>query len=387
MKHSFYIPTHIFYGAGCLDKLGEIKLPGKKALIVTTSSTRFVECGYFDRLKTLLKRGEADAILYDKVCVNPSKAQVEEATELFLKEGCDMVLGFGGGSSIDTAKAVAMLAANGGDLWDYVQSGSGRGAEIKVKPYPIIAVSTTAGTGTESDPWIVITKEDTNEKLGLGSADMFATYAFLDAELMVTVPQKLTAYQGFDALFHAMEGYIATTATPVSDIFALKSISLIGKSLVRAYENGQDIHAREEMAMASSLSGIVESISYCTGNHSIAQAMAAYYNQIPHGAALLMTANEYFRHFEPIVPERFADMAKALTGNANADTEDLLGKLIEMENACGVDTLTMSDYGITEDMLSVIADNAYDWQYDQFEVGPVPMTKAEVLNVLKKSYR
>ena len=139
--------------------------------------------------------------------------------------------------------------------------------------------------------------------------------------------------------------------------------------------------------MASSLSGIVESISYCTGNHSIAQAMAAYYNQIPHGAALLMTANEYFRHFEPIVPERFADMAKALTGNANADTEDLLGKLIEMENACGVDTLTMSDYGITEDMLSVIADNAYDWQYDQFEVEPVPMTKAEVLNVLKKSYR
>ena len=387
MNHEFYAPTRLFFGAGCLDKLGEVELPGKKAMIITTPDAWIVECGHIDRLKSLLKKGGAEAVHFNKVHPNPGKKQLEEATKLCLEEGCDMLLGFGGGSSIDTAKSVAVLATNGGDLWDYVDTGSGKGKKIENKPLPIIAVTTTSGTGTEADPWIVITKEETNEKLGFGSPSMFPVYAFVDAELMTSVPPSLTAFQGFDALFHAIEGYIANVATPVSDIFALKSISLLGKSLVQAYKNGKDIEARENVAMAATLAGVVESVSDCTGNHAISQAMGAYHDNLPHGAALLSTAKEYYGWFEKVVPDRYADMAKALTGDPQAKAEDLMKKLLEMMAECNVDNVALSEYGMTYDELPVIRDNAVNWQTFLFDNEPVPLTGDEVLEIMQRSYK
>ncbi len=387
MNHEFYIPTKIFFGRGCLDKLGEIKLPGKKAMIITTSDQWIVEAGHLRRLEGLLKKGGAESVFYNGVHPNPGKKQVEEAAKICREEGCDMVLGFGGGSSIDTAKSIALLAVNEGDFWDYVATGSGKGLKIKNRPLPIIAVPTTAGTGTEADPWVVITKEETNEKLGFGAPELFAAYAFVDAELMLSVPQKLTAFQGFDALFHAMEGYIATVATPISDIFALKSISLLGKYLVEVCKNGKNIEAREAVAMASSLSGIVESLSNCTSNHSIAQAMGAYHDNLPHGAALLMIANEYFKSFETVIPERYADMAKALSGNQEAAAEDLVPILYELEKECGVERLCMSEYGITREELEKICTNAVEYQGELFEIEPQPLSKERVMEILENSYR
>jgi len=387
MNHEFYIPTKIFFGRGCLDKLGEVKLPGKKAMIVTTPDKWIVEAGHLGRLKSLLKKNGAESILYNGVHPNPGKRQVEEAAKICREEGCDMVLGFGGGSSIDTAKSIALLSTNDGDFWDYVATGSGKGHEIKNKPLPVIAVPTTAGTGTEADPWVVITKEETNEKLGFGAPEMFAAYAFVDAELMLSVPQKLTAFQGFDALFHAMEGYIATVATPISDIFALKSISLLGQYLIEVCRDGQNIEAREAVAMASSLSGIVESLSNCTSNHSIAQAMGAYHDNLPHGAALLMIANEYFKSFETVIPERYADMAKALSGNQEAKAGDLVKILYEMEKECGVESLRMSEYGITKEELEIICRNAVEYQGELFEIEPQPLSRERVMEILERSYR
>ncbi len=387
MNHEFYIPTKIFFGRGCLDKLGEVKLPGKKAMIVTTPDKWIEEAGHLDRLKNLLKKNGAESILYNGVHPNPGKRQVEEAAKICREEGCDMVLGFGGGSSIDTAKSIALLSTNDGDFWDYVATGSGKGYEIKNQPLPVIAVPTTAGTGTEADPWVVITKEETNEKLGFGAPEMFAAYAFVDAELMLSVPQKLTAFQGFDALFHAMEGYIATVATPISDIFALKSISLLGQYLIEVCRDGQNIEAREAVAMASSLSGIVESLSNCTSNHSIAQAMGAYHDNLPHGAALLMIANEYFKSFETVIPERYADIAKALSGNKEAGAEDLVKILYEMEKECGVESLRMSEYGITKEELEIICRNAVEYQGELFEIEPQPLSRERVMEILERSYR
>ncbi len=387
MNHEFYIPTKIFFGRGCLDKLGEVKLLGKKVMIVTTADKWIVEGGHLARLKALLRKNGAESILYNKVHPNPGKIQVEEAAKICKKEGCDMVLGFGGGSSIDTAKSIALLATNDGDFWDYVATGSGKGCKIKNQPLPVIAVPTTAGTGTEADPWVVITKEETNEKLGFGAPEMFAAFAFVDAELMLSVPQKLTAFQGFDALFHAMEGYIATVATPISDIFALKSISLLGQYLVEVCKDGQNIEAREAVAMASSLSGIVESLSNCTSNHSIAQAMGAYHDNLPHGAALLMIANEYFKSFEAVIPDRYADIARALSGDQKAEAKDLVKILYEMEKECGVENLRMSEYGITREELEIICKNAVEYQGELFEIEPRPLSRERVMEILESSYQ
>lgn len=387
MRHEFYVPTQMYFGAGCLEELGSVELPGKKAMIVTTPDAWIKEGGYVDRIQALLKKNGADSILYDRVHPNPGKRQVVEAAEICRRENCDMLIGFGGGSSIDSAKSIALVSTNDGDLWDYVVTGSGRGHKIKNKPLPIIAIPTTAGTGSEVNPWVVITKEETNEKLGFGAKELFATMAFVDAELMLSVPRMLTAFQGFDALFHAMEGYIANVATPISDIFALKSISLLGENLIKVVEDGHDLEAREKVAMASSYSGIVETISNCTSNHSIGQAMGAYHDNLPHGAALLMIADEYFASFVNVIPERYRDMARALTGNPNADEYALLARLKEMEEACGVSGLKMSDYGIQESELEVFCQNAMEFAGELFEIEPEPLSKERVMEILRKSYR
>lgn len=387
MDHTFYIPTKMFFGLGCLEKLGTEPLPGKKAMLVITPDAWIVEDGHLDRIRALLKKNGAECIIYNKVHPNPGKRQVEEAAAICRSANCDMVIGFGGGSSIDSAKSIALMATNEGDMWDYVPTGSGLGKEIPNKPLPVIAIPTTAGTGTEVDPWVVITKEETNEKLGFGTPELFAAMAFIDASLMKSIPPRLTAFQGFDALFHAMEGYIATVATPISDMFALKSISLLGQNLVRAVQDGSDLKAREEVAMASTLAGVVESISNCTSNHSIAQAMGAYHDNLPHGAALLMISMEYFKQFEDVIPKRYAEMAQALTGNASAEAQDLVKTLYEMEKACGVEALKMSDYGIKREELETICMNATEYQGELFEIEPKPLTKEKVMEILNHSYR
>lgn len=386
MNHKFFMPVDLHFGPGCLDELGDMELPGKKAMVVVTDESWIVESGYIERIQNLLKKAGAESVVFNGVKPNPTKETVAMGAEMCNQEKCDLLVAFGGGSSIDTAKSIAVLAANGGDFWDYVDTGSGKGKEISIKPYPIIAIPTSAGTGSEADPWVVVTKEETNEKLGFGAPEMFARAAFIDAEIMSSVPPKLTVFQGFDALFHAMEGYIADVATPISDIFALKSISLIGKSIIKAAKDGKDLQAREDMALASTCSGIVEAVSDCTGNHSLSQTMGAFHD-IPHGAALLATSIEYFKFFEDLIPERYAEMAEAFSGGKYKDAKDMVRLLKEYEEACQVAEIKLSDYGFTEEELPRIVDSAFDMQYFMIDHEPKPLTREEMLHILKVSYR
>lgn len=201
---------------------------------------------------------------------------------------------------------------NPGDYWDYISGGSGKGQPLVNGALPIVAIATTAGTGTEADPWTVITKEDTNEKIGFGCSETFPVLSVVDPEMMLTIPAHLTAYQGFDALFHATEGYIANVATPLSDAYALKSIELLAKYLPAAVKDGSDLEARTQVALASTLSGMVESTSCCTSEHGMEHALSAFYPKLPHGAGLIMLSEAYYSFFADKAPERFTAMAKAM---------------------------------------------------------------------------
>ena len=318
MSFNYYIPTKILFGAGKLNELSKEALPGRKALIVISAGKSIKENGYLDRLVNILRSKEVEYTVFDKILPNPVKRHVAEGAQLARQEGCDFVIGFGGGSSIDSAKSIAVMATNPGDYWDYVGGGSGKGLPLQNKPLPVVAITTTAGTGTEADPWTVITKEDTNEKIGYGNEYTFPVLSVVDPELMLTVPADLTAYQGFDALFHSTEGYIANIATPVSDAFALKSIELIAKYLPIAVKDGKNLEARSNVALANTLSGLVESTSSCTSEHSMEHALSAYHPKLPHGAGLIMLSEAYYSFFAAKVPERFAEMAKAMGVNVDA---------------------------------------------------------------------
>lgn len=389
MNFGYYIPTRILFGSGQLKNLHHQALPGRKALIVMSAGNSAKASGALDTLIGELDRANVQYEIFDRILANPIKRHVMEGAAVAKDKNCDFIIGLGGGSSIDASKAIAIMATNPGDYWDYIASGSGKGKPIQNHPLPIVAVTTTAGTGTEADPWTVTTKEETNEKIGFGCDETFPVLSVVDPELMLSVPAHLTAYQGFDALFHSTEGYLANIASPVSDIMALKAIELIGKSLAKATKNGKDIEAREDVALANTLSGMVESLSSCISEHSLEHAMSAYHHDLPHGAGLIMISRAYYAHFAKsgVCDERMVRMAKAL-GKADAKhAMDFVAVLEELMAACGVENLKMSDYGMEREDLGKYVTNARQTMGGLFALDPVSLTDEDCLAIYQASYR
>ena len=375
----YYIPTKILFGAGKLDQLATEPLPGKKALIVISCGTSMKKYGYLERVQTLLKEQGVESVVFDKILPNPIKEHVTEGAEMARAEKCDFVVGLGGGSSIDAAKSIAIMAVNPGDYWDYIHGGSGKGQPVENGALPIVAITTTAGTGTEADPWTVITNGE--EKIGFGDPSCtFPVLSVVDPELMVSIPAHLTAYQGFDALFHAAEGIIANIATPVSDLYAMESIRLLAEYLPRAVKDGSDIEARGYVALANTLSGMVESTSSCTSEHSLEHALSAFHHELPHGAGLIMLSEAYFRHFADKLPERFEKLSAAM------GCDDFVEGLIALQKACDVRGLKMSDYGITEEELGAVAKNARETMAFLYAMDRVPLTDEDAEKILRESY-
>ncbi|MDX1358374.1 MAG: iron-containing alcohol dehydrogenase [Clostridia bacterium] len=387
MNFDYYMPAKIFFGKGKINKLGEEKLPGNKALIVISAGNSMIKHGYVQKVQSLLSSNGSEYVLYDKIQPNPTLESIRGGASLARSEGCDYIIGLGGGSSIDASKSISVMAVNPGDYWDYISGGTGKGLDVPNDPLPVIAITTTAGTGTEADPWTVVTKEDTNEKIGFGYDKTFPVMSIVDPDLMMTVPPHLTAYQGFDAFFHAAEGYIANIATEISDMFALKSIELIGKSLARAVRNGNDENARADVALANTLAGFVESTSSCVSEHSLEHALSAYHTDLPHGAGLVLLSESYFTFFMESRSEKYINMARAL-GNKNADSPgDFIKELILLQEACGVRDLKMSDFGIDKDNLRKYAKNAFDTMGGLFDYDPVPLSLEDATSILERAYR
>lgn len=393
MNLTHHIPTKIFFGPGELKKLGSEALPGKKALIVISAGTSMTRFGYLDRVTDLLQKNQTDFVIFNKILPNPIRRHVMEGAQLARSQKCDFIIGLGGGSSIDSAKSIAIMVHNPGDYWDYIHGGSGFGLEVKEPVLPIVAITTTAGTGTEADPWTVITHEEKNEKIGFGLLPQTFPYlSIVDPELMLSVPPDLTAYQGFDAFFHAAEGVIANIATPVSDMYALKSISLLNQYLPTAVNEGSNLEARSNVALANTLSGFVESTSSCTSEHSLEHALSAFYPKLPHGAGLIMLSEAYFTFFADKVPERFILMAEAMGKDTSSVSPDkrpqlFIEALLELQEKCGVANLKLSDYGVKQEDISSLARNAFETMGGLFELDPYTLSRAEVEGIYKQAYK
>jgi len=390
MNFNYYIPTKILFGPGKLNELAGEDLPGKRALIVISSGNSMKKLGYLKRLEDILEGKGIGYVVFDKILPNPIKAHVMEGAELAKDEKCDFVIGLGGGSSIDSAKIIALMAKNPGDYWDYVIGGSGKAMPFKNGALPVVAITTTAGTGTEADPFAVITNEETSEKIGLKC--VFPALSVVDPELMLSVPARLTAFQGFDALLHAVEGYIANAATPISDIYALKSIELISRNLPLCVKDGADLEARTQVALANTLSGFVESTSRCTSEHSMEHALSAYHHELPHGAGLIMLSEAYHKFFAAKVPGRFTDMARAMGVDVDSLTEkerpmSFVKALVKLQEDCNVRGLKMSDYGIGKEEIPALAEHARKTMAALFNMDPYSLSLEETIEIMNKAYR
>ncbi|MEL3922975.1 L-threonine dehydrogenase [Aeromonas enteropelogenes] len=273
----FYIPAINLMGAGCLQEAAaDIKGYGyRKALIVTDKILN--QIGVVTKLTALLAQNGIDSVVFDETKPNPTTTNVEAGLAMIKANGCDCVISLGGGSPHDCAKGIALVAANGGNIKDY------EGVDRSAKPQlPLIAINTTAGTASEMTRFCIITDEARHVKMAIIDKHVTPLMSVNDPELMLAKPAGLTAATGMDALTHAIEAYVSTIATPVTDASAVMAIQLIAKHLRTAVNQGDDLHAREQMAYAQFLAGMAFNNASLGYVHAMAHQLGGFYD-LPHG--------------------------------------------------------------------------------------------------------
>lgn len=389
MNFDFNNPTRILFGSGKLDELGNQPMPGKKALLLMSGGRSAKVSGAYDRTIEQLEKAGVDVAEFAKVMENPVKEMVMEGAAFARENGCDFIVALGGGAVLDSAVAIAAMATNPGDLWDYVNGGTGKAQPLVNQGLPIVTITLTAGTGSEVNCWGVISNLETNEKIGFGDPSLVPVLAVVDPELMRTVPAKYTAYQGFDALFHNTEVMMSNGVNILSEAIALSAIENIASYLPRAVKDGNDLEAREHVAYGSTMAGITMQLTSTTAQHSMEHAMSAYHHDLPHGAGLIMISKAFAEFFikKHACDAQFIKMAKAM-GIKDADKpEDFITALVNLQKACGVADLKMSDYGMKKEECMTLAVNARETMGGLFLANPCPMSDEECAGIFEKSYR
>lgn len=389
MNFDFNNPTRILFGSGKLDELGSRPMPGKKALLLMSGGRSAKVSGAYDRTLKQMEKAGVEIAEFAKVMENPVKEMVMEGAAFARENGCDFIVALGGGAVLDSAVAIAAMATNPGDLWDYVNGGTGKAQPLVNPGLPIVTITLTAGTGSEVNCWGVISNLETNEKIGFGDPSLVPVLAVVDPELMRTVPAKYTAYQGFDALFHNTEVMMSNGVNILSEAIALSAIENIASYLPRAVKDGNDLEAREHVAYGSTMAGITMQLTSTTAQHSMEHAMSAYHHDLPHGAGLIMISKAFAEFFikKHACDAQFIKMAKAM-GIKDADKpEDFITALVDLQKACGVADLKMSDYGMKKEECMTLAVNARETMGGLFLANPCPVSDEECAGIFEESYR
>jgi alcohol dehydrogenase len=306
----FYNPEQTIFGQGVVSQLGECagEFNAKKVFIVTDEKVKSLDA--FAEVENSLKEKNIDYHVYADVDANPTDVQVQKGAEIYIQEKADILVAVGGGSSIDSAKAIGILVNNGGLIKDY----HGVGLVAKAIP-PLIAIPTTAGTGSEVTMWSVITNtEDVHWKMAPGGWKLLPKVALVDPVIMASMPPIITAGTGMDALSHAVEAYCSPYAMPQTDLFALEAIRLIVEHIGPATANGDDMEAREGMALGSLMAGNAFNSAGCGGIHALGHQLSSQYS-MHHGMAMGMMM-PYLMEFNSIAcMERLGKIAAAMGEN------------------------------------------------------------------------
>jgi alcohol dehydrogenase class IV len=306
---TFLIPRVLITGSGSSEKVGEEsnKMGVKKAFIVTDQV--MVKLGVLEGTKKALEQNKVQFIIYDAVASEPTVDYVKEGLKIFKENGCDFLVAIGGGSPIDTAKAIAIMVTNPGSIDDYRGLG-----KVAKEGAPLIAIPTTAGTGSEVTQFTIITDTKTNVKMLIGSPFIIPKVALVDPLLTLSCPRSLTAAVGIDSLTHAIEAYVSVKAQPMSDLFCLSAIELISGNLRQAWANGNNVEAREKTMLGALQAGIAFSNASVALVHGMSRPIGAYFH-VAHGAsnaALLGVVTEFSLIGNPA---RYAHIAKAMGEN------------------------------------------------------------------------
>lgn len=379
MRFEFATASRILFGPGALAEVGPAAAGlGRRALIVTGKA------GRAERLQAALRAAGVAQVSF-AVAGEPTTDTVRAGTRLAQAEGCDLVIGFGGGSALDAAKAIAALSANGGDPLDYME-GIGAGRPLTRPALPIIAIPTTAGTGAEVTRNAVIASPEQRVKASLRSPHMLPRLALVDPELTHSLPPEITAGAGLDALTQLIEPFVSHRANPITDAFCREGIGRAARSLARAYAHGNDAAAREDMALAALFGGLALANAGLGAAHGFAAPICGMF-PAPHGAtcaALLphvMAVNvAALRNRQPASPAlgRYGELARLLTGRDDAMIEDGIDWTRDLCHGLGIPGLAA--YGVIQADFPALIEKAKG--ASSMKANPIVLTEEELAAIL-----
>ena len=351
MAYEFSLPGRTIMGDGALEQSENIiKSFGKKALIV--SGKNVTKMGTVKIITDCLEKWEIDYLIFNEITGEPTEVMIEAGVKAYKEGECDFCIAVGGGSPLDSGKAIVAMTKLEGGISDYM------GQTMEGKFPPLVLIPTTAGTGSEATKFTVITDSKKDIKMLLKGEALLPDLAIIDAKFSLTAPKGVTAATGMDALTHAVEAYTSRKANPLTDTFALSSIKKIFKYLPLVYKNGEDKKAREEMAIAAYEAGVCINNSSVTIVHGMSRPIGALFH-VPHGISNAMLIKECLSYVLDGSYERFGEIGRAI-GAADESKSDkeaseaFLDKLSELCKVCEIPTL--KEYGIDKDEFNKFVD-------------------------------
>ncbi|MFT8316473.1 MAG: iron-containing alcohol dehydrogenase [Clostridium sp.] len=377
----FQSPGKIIYGQGTVKQIGEeTKKYGKKIMIVTGKSSS-KKTGALDKVIDSLKMENLQYVIFDKVESDPSVDTVELGTSIAKEEKIDVIVALGGGSPLDAAKGISIMLTNSGSIVDYEKK------QPEVPGVPVVAVPTTAGTGSEVSKFIVITDTRRKVKMLIGGETLIPKVAILDGELTLMVPPDVTAATGMDALTHAIEAYISKKAQPATGVQALSAIKLISENLAKAVQNGENMDARNNMLFAQMQAGLAFSNASVALVHAMSRPLGAYFG-VPHGLANAILLPRVMEYNRAACAEKFKDIAETMGENTSGlsirEASNLAVKAVkELYAETGL-PVKLRDVGVKEEMIETLAKDAI--KSGSALVNPRKASLEDLIDIYKSIY-
>lgn len=383
MIYDIKLPTEVLFGLDASAKTGEKlkELGVTKVLCIYDQGIKAV--GVVDKIVNNVKAAGIGVVEYGGVVSDPPDTVVDEAGELGKKEGVNGILGIGGGSCLDTAKAANVLMGNPGPVNKYFDPTVPQNPGV-----PLVLIPTTAGTGAETSPIAAITDTSNGKKAGTFGPVCTATLAIVDPLLTIALPPKVTAMTGIDTLAHAIESYTSNLCTPVSGILALEAVALAAKSLKTAVQDGTNVQARYDMSLSCTLAGMAFSTAFPHLGHAMGTQTGVRYH-LPHGLAVAPMLPATVEFISDVMPEKLRKIAKAMNLDIPEDLsneafgEALGDALRKLNKELGLPTLR--EMNIPEDDLPLLAEDTFE-QVALLSFTPKAVDRAAVLKLLRKEY-
>ncbi|MGN0398704.1 MAG: iron-containing alcohol dehydrogenase [Blautia sp.] len=380
MAREFIVPGQIITGSGALNMAEEtLKGLGKKALIVTDKV--MIQLGNCAKVEAALKNQGVDYAIYSEIVGEPTDVMIENGLKVYKEEGCDFLVALGGGSPIDSMKAIGSLVVNGGNISDYM------GKIIDVEMPPLVAIPTTAGTGSEATQFTIITDTKKDIKMLLKGKVLMPSLAIIDPQFTMTAPPKITAATGLDALCHAVEAYTSRKAQTLSDTFAMSAVKRIFKYLPVAFKDGQNEEARVQMSVAALEAGIAFNNASVTIIHGMSRPIGALFH-VAHGLSNAMLLKECLTFALEGAYDRFAELGRAVGVASDVDSDkEASEKFLAAVEAIvkELETPTLEEFGIDKDEFFKVIDKM---AFDAMDSGSPQNTMREVTEEdVKQIYR